>query len=94
LATHRAPVRGQVFGPRGPLFLGSKMEALMVLAPVYLPDDFFLFVGDCERVLFPWMMPISAEEAQFVRIERYDAFESILDQTEIDLLDPYRVSLC
>jgi hypothetical protein len=36
-------LRGDLVGPRGPLFPGSRLEALYIACPAYFPDSFATF---------------------------------------------------
>lgn len=88
-----AYLRGEVIGPRGPLF-GSRLEALYVAAPVYQPDEFAgcTEVDGTERVI-AWLVPITGEEAAFVRSWGWRAFESLLVEKNPDLTDTARLSV-
>lgn len=93
LAAARPLLRGEVIGPRGELVAGSRMEAVYVAIPVYLPEDFAVYEGDGERVAVVWLVPISAEEASFVKANGWRAFEERLAQSDPDLTDLFRPSL-
>ena len=92
--SHRAPGRSQVLDRRGQVFPDSAMNALMSVAPVYQGSDFFILDTADERILFPWLMPITAAEAEYVQRNGSDAFETILEASTIDMRDPFRESLC
>lgn len=93
VGSHRAPGRSQVLRQRGRVFPDSDMNALMSVAPVYQDSDFFILDGPGGRVLFPWLMPITQAEVDFVLRSGIDAFEEILEESDLDMRDPYRGSL-
>jgi hypothetical protein len=87
-----AYLRGEVIGPRGPLLKGSKMEALYVSIPVYLPEDFAAFRGaEGHSCVFSWLVPISRAEAAAVRENGWESFEDMLTTKDPDLIDWYRL---
>ncbi|MFF1876608.1 suppressor of fused domain protein [Leifsonia sp. NPDC058230] len=92
--SHRAPGRSQVLDQRGEVFPDSDMNALMSVAPVYQGSGFFVLDTSAERILFPWLMPITAAEAEFVELNGSDAFEAVLEESNVDMRNPYRESLC
>lgn len=94
LAKDRGYLRGEVIGPRGELIQGSALEALYVAVPVYFPDEFHVFrpaVG--EPIVFAWLVPVTAQEAQFIRERGWAEFEDELEKQDPDLLDFLRVSM-
>lgn len=91
---HRAPARSEVLPRRGELFPGSDKVALLATTPVYQSGgDFFVLDTVDGRVLIPWLMPITATEADYVRHHGAAAFEDVLEGSCIDLRDPARYSL-
>jgi hypothetical protein len=91
--THHAPARGTVFGPAGPLFPASEMEALYCSPPTYFHQDLRSFDGFPEPFLPIWLIPITPEEATFVHENGWQAFEDLLDEASPDVLDVARASL-
>ena len=71
IQTGCAPLRGQVFGPRGPLIPGSELAALYAAIPVYFPDDFAAHQSAEWTTVFVWLVPISASEAKCVSADRH-----------------------
>jgi hypothetical protein len=67
----RAYLRGEVIGPRNPLFTGTELTALYVAIPVYFPDEF----NSADGVVFAWLVPITTKEAVFVSVEGWKKFE-------------------
>jgi len=87
LATGRALLRGEVVGPRGPLWGHSKLQALYASSPVYLDDGFASCdLGDGTKCAFVWLMPITTNESAFVTTHGWEAFEDILATENPDLL--------
>ena len=90
----RCYLRGEVIGPNGPLTDGSRLEALYVAVPVYLPDSFQVFrPADGDPVVMAWLVPITAREARFVGEQGWEAFEHELQEEDPDLLDMTRESM-
>jgi hypothetical protein len=46
-----AYLRGEVIGPRGPLFKGSTVTALYVAVPVYFPEEFSMVEDDVGQAI-------------------------------------------
>jgi hypothetical protein len=85
----RAYLRGEVIGPRNPLFTGTELTALYVAIPVYFPEEF----NSVDGVVFAWLVPITTKEADFVSTEGWSKFEDILVRETPDLLDLHRPSV-
>lgn len=85
----RALLRGDVIGPRGPLFRRSSLEALYATLPVFLPDEFAQFGGTA----IVWLVPILPSEASYIRTHGWPSFEDILLARNPDLLDFERAPL-
>jgi hypothetical protein len=89
----RAYLRGEVIGPRGPLFKDSTVTALYVAIPVYFPDEFSgVDDPDLGTVIFAWLVPITDQEAEFVNRLGWKEFEAKLVKVDPDLLDFRRLS--
>lgn len=93
LAAAAPLLRGDVVGPRGSLLQGSPMEAVYVAMPVYFPDEFAVYEDDADPIVIAWLVPISAQEAEYVKEHGWNAFEARLADTDPDLTDPFRPSL-
>lgn len=88
LAKGRAYQLGDVLGPRGELRAGSKLQALYVALPVYLPDEFQVCrPTGAEPIVIAWLVPISATEAEFVRAYGASRFEDEMVNRNPDVLD-------
>ena len=89
-----AYLRGDVIGPRGSIFKGSSIEAFYVTIPTYYPESFSVFKeSEKNHIVLAWLVPISSEEAQYVRSHGWNAFESLLEINGPDLLDLKRESV-
>ncbi|MGE0398268.1 MAG: suppressor of fused domain protein [Kofleriaceae bacterium] len=93
LSNDAALVLGDVIGPRGELRTGATVSALYTALPVYLPDSFHVCRSTPEPVVFGWMVPITDAEAVFARTRGRDAFESLLESVDPDLLHTSRASM-
>jgi hypothetical protein len=94
IAKGDAVLRGDVIGPRGPLFSkNSRMEALYAAIPVCFPDAFATYREDDRDVVMVWLIPISAAEAEFARARGWRRFEDELTKAECDLTDIEREPL-
>src|SRR5262249_52499846 len=93
LSEHRAPLRGEVIGPRGPLVPDSVLEAYYCSLPVYFPDALATFRGTVPRTVFLWMVPISHADAHYVWENGWSKFEDLLVERDPDLLDLMRPSV-
>jgi hypothetical protein len=83
----RAYLRGDVIGPRGPLFAGSSYEALYVAIPVYFPDSFHQFQPEAgDAIVLAWLVPITHGEAHLVQRRGWSFFEDQLEAQDPDLL--------
>lgn len=88
-----ALLRGDVIGPRGPLFRRSVLEAYYVAPPVYFPDEFATCNEGAYSVVFAWLVPVSRREAEFIEKSGWQTFEERLEGADPDLIDVSRESL-
>jgi hypothetical protein len=87
IRTGDALLRGDVLGPRGPLFESSELEALYVAIPVYFPATFATCLTAEYAISLAWLVPITALEAEYVATHGWSAFEDRLVDDDPDLLD-------
>ena len=85
--------RGELFGPRGRLFAGTEMTALLAIPPVYLPDAFAVCETSFGPVVVTWMVPLTQAEADFVLAHGWAALESVFVEQYPDLTDLGRTSV-
>jgi len=91
MSEEHAFFRGQVVGPRGPLFPGSELEALYVTAPTHLPDEFNdIETEDGDPGFIAWFLPIAPSEADFIRSNGWDKFENLIVAHQPDVFDVFR----
>jgi hypothetical protein len=84
---HRGYLRGEVIGPRGPLFENSRYEALYVAIPVYFADSFHVFEPkDGAPIVLAWLVPITHGEAHLIQRRGWSFFEDQLEAQDPDLL--------
>lgn len=89
-----ALLRGDVLGPNGVMFEGTHMEAFYVSQPAYHPEHFYTYDdGLALPIIHVMLVPITAKEAEFVRLQGWSAFEDMLVELDPDLTDFFRESL-
>jgi len=89
-----AYLRGDVIGPRGPLFNGSSLQAVYVTMPVYYPESFAVYKEpDGSSKVIAWLVPITLAEVEYIRRHGWSEFENLLAQRNPDLLNPRRSSM-
>jgi hypothetical protein len=91
LSQGEAICRGDVVRLGRPLWDGSQFDFLYASAPAYFDDSF----ATCEVrpgvvCAIAWLIPITGEEASFVRSSGWQAFERLLEEQDPDLLDKHR----
>jgi hypothetical protein len=93
IARHRAYVRGEVIGPRGPLFPDSELEAIYVTAPMHLPTEFnYIDTEDGEPCIIAWLLPITCSEVAFIHSNGWESFEGMLVEHQPDVFDMFRTT--
>ncbi len=85
--------RGEVMGPRGRLFAGTEMTALVAAQPVYLPDEFAVCETSAASVVLAWLVPLTQAEAHFARDHGWAALEAVFVEHDPDLTDLQRASV-
>jgi hypothetical protein len=85
--------RGEVLGPRETLFGRGRTTALYAAVPVYLPDSFAVCREANRTIVLTWLVPITADEADVVRTQGWQAFEDALVTHNPDLTDIERDSI-
>jgi hypothetical protein len=95
ISDNRPYLRGELIGPRrGTLIAGTRIEALYVTNPFYLPDSFAPYRSpEGIACVFAWLIPITAKEAEFASKLGWKRFEDELIATDPDLLDLKRPSM-
>ncbi|NOU86249.1 hypothetical protein GC102_10745 [Paenibacillus sp. LMG 31460] len=94
LKNKRAYLRGDVIGPNGKIFDNSDLEALYITSPVYFTDEFFTFdIDNKTAIIQAWVIPITSQEADFIKKYGWDKFEDMLVDINPDLIDFNRLSI-
>ena len=94
IASGKAILRGDVIGPRGRIFDCGKMTALYATLPVYFPDEFSTCVIDeVRKIAIIWLVPITTDEAEFIKTYGWSQFEDRLEKQGVDLTDIERESI-
>ncbi|MDN4643891.1 suppressor of fused domain protein [Arthrobacter sp. PsM3] len=83
----RAPLRGEVIGPRGALDPDTRLEAFYVGVPIYQPDEFATCDDADGPVVIAWLVPLFPVEAAFVATHGWAALEDLLVQYDPDVTD-------
>ena len=74
---------------------GSAAQSLLVLSPYVFGPGFEVYEPPDEdrRVVVLWLVPITSAEARFVRLQGAQAFEQLMQRTEVNVVDPRRASI-
>jgi hypothetical protein len=81
-----APPRGTVFGPAGgPVFGVGDLTALVIYEPLLMPESFVTVQEGDTEIMMTWLVPISDDEAAFVRDEGAPALFDLFRESEVDL---------
>ncbi len=78
---------GDTFLDIEPLREVSPMDCLYVGRPLYQRPDFNPFDNGDVQVLFLWLIPVYAEEAEFIETEGWEAFERLMWELDVDPTD-------
>lgn len=90
----KALLRGNVIGPFGRTFGDdSPFRWLYASSPVYWDDQFAACRENGRDIVIVWLVPISDDEAGFVRSHGWPAFEDGLIDAQPDLYDLQRRSI-
>ncbi|GAA4989089.1 hypothetical protein HD597_007806 [Nonomuraea thailandensis] len=85
--------RGEVIGPRGPLFARGEMTALAAAPPVYLPGPFAVCDTPAARIVLTWLVPLTEAEARFAHAHGWHALEDVFVAQDPDLTDIERAGV-
>lgn len=81
------PQLGDTFLDIEPLREVSPMDCLYVGRPLYQRPDFNPFDNGDAQVQFLWLIPVYAEEAEFIETEGWQAFEQLMWELDVDPTD-------
>jgi Suppressor of fused protein (SUFU) len=90
---HEAPPRGTVLRWGKRFFPETRMEDLYCAPPIYFHEGLAAFDGFPEPFLPIWLIPITPAEVGHIHQHGWPAFEGLLDDADVDLLDLGRRSL-
>jgi hypothetical protein len=96
ISDKRPYLRGELIGPRrGVLIAGTQIEALYVAnPPLFLPESFAPYTSPQGiSCVLAWLVPITLNEAEFVKKNGWERFEEELCCADPDLLDLKRASI-
>lgn len=83
-------LHGSILPPAGPLLDYTKMEALYVATLLYFDteeEEFDVLRVDGLSILNSWLLPIYRSEAEWIDKHGYEAFESMIEDQDPDLMD-------
>lgn len=66
----QALLRGDVVGPSVPVIPGVRAVAVYASIPVFFDDDLAAYEGTSPPTVFVWLIPLPAEDAEFVKSYR------------------------
>ncbi|MBD1536911.1 suppressor of fused domain protein [Pseudarthrobacter sp. NKDBFgelt] len=89
----RAPLRGEVIGPRGPLDPDTRLEAFLVYSPYYQPDGFAVCEDVDGPIIIANLVPLFPAEANFAATHGWEALEGLLVEHDPDVDDWLRPPL-
>jgi hypothetical protein len=73
----------------------SAAQSLLVLPPYVFGPGFEVYKppGEDRRIVVLWLVPITSSEARFVRRQGAQAFEELMQRTEVNVADPRRAPI-
>ena len=73
----------------------SAAKNLLVLPPYVFGPGFEVYEppGENRRIVVLWLVPITSSEARFVRQQGAQAFEELMQRTEVNVVDPRRAPI-
>lgn len=84
----QALLRGELMGPRGPLFPRLQLTALYAAIPIYFPDSMHSMVDrNGAETVFVWLLPLYESEARLVAEKGWETFERQLADMDPDVTD-------
>ena len=71
----------------------SPFDHLVVTLPYPYGPNLETSPKSAGRARFLWLVPISSTEAALIRNDGFDRFEDLIEESEVDVLDPHRRAL-
>lgn len=93
LTDHRALLRGELIGDGTPIVPGSSCSYAYSAIPTLFADTFHVDESTTPPTVMVWLIPITAQEATYVKVSGWDAFETLLEERQPDLFDLARGSI-
>jgi len=95
LTKHHAVLRGEVIGDAKatPIVPGSSCTRVYAGIPVVFEESIQVYEGSSPATVIVWLIPITSQESAYVRERGWDAFESLLEESQPDLFDLARKSI-
>ena len=90
--SHRAVLRGELLGPSESI-AGTNMRSAYATVPSLFPEEFGQLDGTDPDTVFAWIIPVTDDEATFVRGHGWSRFETALEAREPDLFNLERASV-
>jgi hypothetical protein len=86
---------GSIVALGRPWTAASRAQHLLVLPPYVFGPGFEVYEPPDEhrRIVVLWLVPITSPEARFVRLQGAQAFEQLMQRTEVNVADPRRASI-
>ncbi len=86
---------GSIVALGRPWTQSSAAQNLLVLPPYVFGPGFEVYEppGQDRRIVVLWLVPITSAEARFVRRQGAQAFEELMQRTEVNIADPRRASI-
>ena len=91
-SSRQFPVWWQTLSLGRRLLPNSKLEAVLLTFPPYSTEN-VTFVVDGKRRDLVWVVPICASELEFCQTNGIEAFEEVLERTNIDIADIFREAI-
>lgn len=93
ISLNRALLRGDVIGPSAPIIFGSLLNSVYIAVPMIFDDGLFVLEDTVPETVFPWIIPVLEEEANYVRSNGWSKFEDLLERKNPELWDLHRASI-
>lgn len=93
ISSHKAVLRGEITNLNQPISADINMKYLYTSIPYIFPEEFDQLLSVKPAVMFPLLIPLHEEEAQFVSEFGRQNFEKLIDEKEMDLFDLARLTI-
>lgn len=76
-----------------PIYKESELNAVLFTTPKYFSEELYSMDKIQPHIVFAWIIPITHQEAKYIKQKGYDCFDEILGEQDPDLLDLRRESI-